>query len=84
MGYRSARRPEVANSALDGEKLRRNRLPRSLKHPGGQNPSEQTVKSEQTAWSPGKSECLVSVPTQLGSSLSVPLAEFLGFARLRP
>jgi predicted small metal-binding protein len=38
----------------------------------------------QNAWSNGKSEFLVCVPAQLGSSPSVYLAEFLGFARLRP
>jgi hypothetical protein len=35
-------------------------------------------------WSNGKSERLVRVPAQVGSLLSVYLAEILGFARLRP
>jgi hypothetical protein len=42
------------------------------------------VQSGQNTWSNGKSELLVRVPAQLGSSLSDYLAEFLGFARLRP
>jgi hypothetical protein len=41
------------------------------------------VQSGQNTWSNGKSELLVRVPAQLGSSLSDYLAEFLGFARLR-
>ena len=42
------------------------------------------VLAPQKAWSNGKSALLVRVPAQWGSSLSVYLAEFLGFARLRP
>ena len=63
MGNRPACQPEVANSLPDGGKLRRNSLPRSLKCIGWSNPSEQAVKSGQTAWLNGKSEFWVSVPT---------------------
>jgi hypothetical protein len=50
----------------------------------GVNPSEQAVQSGQHAWSNRKRELLVRVPAQSGALLSDDLAEFLGFARLRP
>jgi hypothetical protein len=56
----------------------------SVKRTRGLNPSAKVVESGQKAWSNGKSALLVRVPAQLGLSLSVYLAEFLGFARLRP
>ena len=64
--------------------MRRNNLPRSCERPGGLNPSAKAVALGQKAWSDGKSALLVRVPAQLGSSLSVYLAAFSGFARLRP
>jgi hypothetical protein len=42
------------------------------------------MASGRNAWSNEKSELLVRVSAQLGWSLSVYLAEFLDFARLRP
>ncbi len=72
------------NGAPGSRKVRRKSLPRSFERTGGLNPSEQAVQSRQHAWSNGKRELLVRVPAQLGSALSDNLAEFLGFARLRP
>ena len=63
---------------------RLSRLLRSFERTGGLYPSEQAVPLGQYAWSNGNSELLGRVPASLASPLSVHLAEFLGFARLRP
>ena len=72
------------NCALDDRKVRRNSLLRSLERAGGPNVSAKAVESGQKAWLNGKSALLVPVPVLLKASLSIYLAEFLGFARLRP
>src|SRR5215813_15469128 len=51
---------------------------------GGLYPLEQAGPWGQKAWANGNSEYLGRVPTPLESSLSVHLAELLGFAGFRP
>jgi hypothetical protein len=84
MEGQSGGRLEVPNYSLDGNKLRRNSLLRSFERTRRLNPSEKAAQSGQNASSNGKSELLVRIPAQLGVSLNDYLAEFLGFARLRP
>ena len=86
IGRKSVRRAgqNMHDDALDDKKVRRNSLLRSFERTGGLNPSTKAEASGQKTWSNGKSALLVRVPAQLGAPLSVYLAEFLGFARLRP
>src|SRR5690349_11785084 len=53
-------------------------------HAGELNSNAKTAQSEQKAWSNGKSALFVRIPAPWGASLSIYLAEFSGFARLRP